>query len=312
MRLLLAIRDHLGRFYGKYDTVIRLFCKFTLAFVTFWSINIKLGQMAFVGHPVLLLGMSVLCAFLPSNSIVMISTAMILIHFYGISLEAALAGGGLLIIGCLLYFSIAPSSSVPIVFTALGLAMGIPAAVPVMFGLIGGPLTAVGIIFGTFIYYLVDIVEFAGGTLQATAVDAAEAMVQKMTVLMNAVLQNREMLLTAVVLAVTLWIVWLVRRLAIRYAWIFAALLGCMMYALIRIGGATILGLRQDLWRLLLDIFCAMLVAASAQMLLFNLDYRGTENVRFEDDEYYYYVKAVPKRKIRRRRRVRRAERRSR
>ena len=31
------------------------------------------------------------------------------------------------------------------------------------------------------------------------------------------------------------------------------------------------------------------------QFLFFNLDYRRTENVQFEDDEYYYYVKAVPK-----------------
>ena len=31
---------------------------------------------------------------------------------------------------------------------------------------------------------------------------------------------------------------------------------------------------------------------------IFSLDYRRTENVRFEDDEYFYYVKAVPKIKV--------------
>ena len=60
----------------------------------------------------------------------------------------------------------------------------------------------------------------------------------------------------------------------------------------------------------LLALAVAMLTAAAAQAFLFSLDYRRTENVRFEDDEYFYYVKAIPKRKVHRKKRSRRSERR--
>ena len=60
----------------------------------------------------------------------------------------------------------------------------------------------------------------------------------------------------------------------------------------------------------ILLVIAALLTAAAAQAFLFSLDYRRTENVRFEDDEYFYYVKAIPKRKVHRKKRSRRSERR--
>ncbi|MDO4632265.1 MAG: hypothetical protein Q4B01_00235 [Eubacteriales bacterium] len=312
MGALLSLRDSLSRFYGKYDTVIRLICKFLLAFLSFSAINGRLPGMTWIGSPLLIVLAALICAFLPSNSIVMVSTAMLLLHFYAISLEAALAGGGMLIIGCLLYFSIAPSSSVPVVLTALAIGKGIPCAVPVIFGLVGGPLAAAGVIFGTFIYYLTENVRTYGGSLEASSADAAEAMIQKMTVMMRQVMSDRRMMVMAVSLAVTLWVIWLFRRMAVKYAWMVAAVFGCLTCVLIRSGGALIFGLRLDIPGLILELITALIVAWLAQAFLFSLDYRRTENVRFEDEDYYYYVKAVPKRKIRRVRRTRRVERRER
>ena len=31
------------------------------------------------------------------------------------------------------------------------------------------------------------------------------------------------------------------------------------------------------------------------EYIFYCVDYKGTEHLRFEDDEYYYYVKAMPK-----------------
>lgn len=310
MRFLLAVRDSLSRFYGRYDTYIRLFLKFLLSFSALEAINLGLGQMKMLNNPMIVFGLAAICAFLPSNSVVLVGTGVILAHFYGLSLEAALVGGGMLVMGLMLYFGIAPHSSVPMVLTALSLAAGFPCAVPVLFGLIGGPLSAAGVIFGTFAYYLVCIVRSTGGSLQSSAADAAEAMVQKMAVLIDAVIKNKEMFLMMAALAVTLWIVWLIRRMEIKYAWMAAAVLGCAGYLAIRIFGMAGLELEINIGSLVLDLAIALFVAWISQTMLFSLDYKKTENVRFEDDEYFYYVKAIPKRKIRKRRRVRRADRR--
>lgn len=310
MRFLLAVRDALSRFYGTYDTYIRLFFKFLLALCSYAAINAALGQMAALNNPLLVFGLAVMCAFLPSNSIVLVGAAMILAHFYGVSAEAAMVGGGMLLIGIMLYFGIAPHSSIPLVLTALSMAVGMPCAVSVVFGLIGGPLSAIGTIFGTLGYYLIMVVKANGGNLQATATEAAEAMVQKMSMLIDTVIHNREMLLVMVALAVTLWIVWLVHRMAVKYAWMLAAVLGCLAYLAIRVAGGILWKVEVNIPGLIIDLAAALVCAWISQTMLFSLDYKRTENVRFEDDEYFYYVKAVPKRKLRKRKRGRRADRR--
>lgn len=310
MGLLLKARDRMSRFYGEHDTVIRILAKFCMALCAFAMINASLGQISFLRNPVVVGALALVCAFLPSNSTVMIGAGMILVHFYGISLEAAIAGGGMLIVGMLLYFSIAPHSAVPLILTAITMRMGIPSAAAVLFGLVGGPLSAVGVIFGVFTWYLVETTNRMGGTLESQAVDAAEAMVQKMTELMNSVISNREMAVMAAALAILLWIVWLIRRMAVKYAWMVAAGTGLLIYVGIRCISGVVLQIPVPALTVILDVALAAVTAMAAQAFLFSLDYRRTENVRFEDDEYFYYVKAVPKRKVYRRKRSRRSERR--
>lgn len=310
MGLLLSIRDRISRFYGEHDTVIRILAKFCMALCTFAMINASLGQIPFLCNPVVVGALALLCAFLPSNSTVMIGAGMILVHFYGISAEAAIAGGGMLIVGILLYCSIAPHSAVPLILTAITMRMGIPSAAAVLFGLVGGPLSAVGVIFGVFTWYLVETINRLGGTLKSQSADAAEAMMQKMTVLMSSVISNRSMAVMAATLAVLLWVVWLIRRMAMKYAWMAAAGTGLLVYVVSRCACSIIWQIPVSPLTLIQDVVLAAVTALAAQAFLFSLDYRRTENVRFEDDEYFYYVKAVPKRKVYRRKRSRRSERR--
>lgn len=310
MRLLLAIRDSLSRFYGKYDTYVRWMFKWLLAVIAFSAINTGLGQLVRLNNPILVLGLAVICAFLPTNSIVLIGTGLILGHFYALSTEAALVGGGMLVVGLMLYFGIASHSSVPLVVTALSLAAGVPSVSSVVLGLTGGPLAVVGSIFGTFGYYLICIMKENGGNLQSSAATPAEAMVEKITVLIDAVIQNHEMVLMMLSLSVTLAVVWIIRRLAIKYAWMVAAAAGCLIYLAVQLLGASVLRVDVSLPALIMDVVIAILVAWLSQIMLFSLDYKRIENVRFEDDEYYYFVKAVPKKKVRKRKRNRRTDRR--
>lgn len=308
MRALLTVRDALGRFYGQHDTVIRLFFKFILALAAFASINQALGQMAALNHALILVGLAFICTFLPSNSILLIGTAFILGHFYGISLEAALVGGGMLVIGILLYFGISPDSALPLILTAIAQPLGLGCAPALIFGLIGGPLSAVGAVFGALTYYLIQVVAANGGALEATATDAAEAMAQKMALLIDHVITCREMVITAGILGIVVLIVYFIRILEIKYAWNVAIAAGALAYVALYAAAEIAAGMGTDWLRLLSGTMVSVMIAWLAQVMLFSLDYRRTENVRFEDDEYFYYVKAVPKKKVLRRKRRRRAE----
>lgn len=308
MRALLTVRDALGRFYGQHDTAIRLFFKFVLALLAFASINQALGQMAVLNHAVILLGLALICTFLPSNSILLIGTALILGHFYGISLEAALVGGGLLVIGILLYFGISPESALPLILTAIAQPLGMGCAPALVFGLIGGPLSAVGAMFGTLTYYLIQVVAANGGALEATATDAAEAMAQKMAMLIDHVIACREMVIAALILGIVVLVVYFIRILEIKYAWNVAIVVGTLVYVALYAAAEIGMGIKIDWLWLLSGTLVSVMIAWLVQVMLFSLDYRRTENVRFEDDEYFYYVKAVPKKKVLRKKRRRRAE----
>lgn len=308
MRFILSLRDALGRFYGEYDTPIRIISKFALALLAFTAIRTGLGQMAALNHPLLLLALSAVCAFLPSNSILLIGTGMLLGHFYGISLEAAIVGGGIAAIAMLLYFSMTPQSALPLILTALTLPVGLGCVPAMIFGLIGGPLSAVGVAFGVLAYYLVRAVAQFGGNLQATSAEAAEAMLQKMAALIHEIITQKEMFVMMVALAAALLVVYFIRTAEIRYAWMVGAAAGCFVYAGIRLGAAMMLGVSPELFALVAEVLVSLLAVWIAQVMLFSLDYQRTENVRFEDDDYYYYVKAVPKMKVRRKKRRRRSE----
>lgn len=308
MRLMLAARDSLSRFYGKHDTLVRVSLKFAAAFLSFLSIRLALGQMTALNHPVVLLALAAACAPLPSNAVILVGAGLTAAHFCGISLEAAVVGGGILMITLLLYFSIAPDSAWPLVLTALSSGIGLGCMPALVFGLVGGPLGAMGVAFGAFLCYLVRIVGQYGGNLQATSAEAAEAMLQRMAQLIQAVISNREMVVVVLALAAALLTVYFIRGLAIRYAWTVASAAGCLVYLAVRAGGALTQGLEFPVLQVAGEAAVSLLTAWIAQTMLFSLDYKKTETVRFEDDEYYYFVKAVPKKKVRRRKRRRRAE----
>ncbi len=308
MRPMLMLRDALGRFYAKHDTPVRLFLKFAAALLTFAAIRFTLGQTAALNHPVVLLALALVCTFLPSNAVIIAGAALIMAHFYGISLEAAVIGGGMLLMVLLLYFSIAPQSAWPLVLTALFLGAGYGCLPALLFGLIGGPLSAMGVGFGAVVYYLVRIVERCGGNLSSASTEAAEAMLQRSAALIQAVISDREMPVMVIALVAAFLAVYFIRTFEMKYAWFAAAVAGCVMYVIIRVCGIWMLDLDASVLPLAAETAVSLAAAWIAQTMLFSLDYKKTETVRFEDDEFYYYVKAVPKKKVRRRKRRRRAE----
>lgn len=308
MERILMMRDALSRFYGKYDMPIRLLCKFLLAFWVFFEIRSDMGAEGFFGKLIVILILAVLCTFLPSNGIILIAACMLMAYFYSVSLETAVVGGMALVIGMLVYFSISSRSAYPLILTALAVKWGVGCAPAALFGLIGGPLTAVGVAFGALVPNLTETLVNGSGTFQSTATDAAEIMVQKMAVIMNALLSNHEMLALAVLLTAVMLLVYIMRTMEIKYAWTIAITAGILAYAISRMILSFFEILDVSALQLVIELAVASIVAAAAQGMLFTLDYKKTENLRFEDDEYYYYVTAVPKQKIRRKRRNRRSE----
>lgn len=310
MNWLISLRNGLGSFLTQHDTVFRGLLKFLIAFAAFQSINLMLGQTVVVNHLFVVLVLAGICTFLPTSSILLIGFVMALLHFYGISLEAALAGGGMLVVLLLLYFSFAPKTAFPLLLGAAAAGTGFPCASAVLLGLFAGPGAAIGVGFGILVYYLIRMVGQFGGSLEATSADAADALMEKMISLISMILANREMLFTAVICVIVTWIVMMLRRTPLSIGWILASAAGMITYVIGKAAGQILLGVNMNWLHIGTEVLLGMLLAVLAQLFLFNLEFRKTENVQFEDDEYYYYVKAVPKKKVEPRTSAGRSERR--
>ena len=122
-----------------------------------------------------------------------------------------------------------------------------------------------------------------------------ESMKQKITYLIDNVVRNKEMLLMAVAFALTLLIVYVVRRMSIDYAWSIAIGTGAVVELVVLLIGSMIFSVSLKLLGVLAGGVVSAGLAFLLQLTVFSMDYSRTEYVQFEDDEYYYYVKAVPK-----------------
>ena len=293
MTKLLEIRELIRHFYGKYESFITPFLKFLLALVTFLVINSKLGFMEkFAKFPIALV-LALLCSFLPMNFLVVAAAVMCLLHAYALSLEAAAVLGILFLIMFLLYFRFSPKDAVVAVMLPLAFAFKIPCSVTLAAGLLGGPGTAVSVGCGVISYYALQFIsglsESENNGLQI------KEMATKFKSIADGMLSNKGMMVAVVAFVVAMLAVYFIRRMNIDHAWVIAMIVGALLNVLILFVGDLVLTTQVPVFGTIVGTIIGFLVAVVIQFFTFNLDYKRTERVQFEDDEYYYFVKAVPK-----------------
>ena len=83
---ILELKGQLQKVYGKYSRYIDKIIQFVLALFTFYMINHNIGFMQMLTNPVITLGLSVVCAFLPAVFTVLAAAALVLGHIYSVSL----------------------------------------------------------------------------------------------------------------------------------------------------------------------------------------------------------------------------------
>jgi len=168
----------------------------------------------------------------------------------------------------------------------------IPYVVPVALGLFGGVASIVSVSFGVIISYLVEYTEMNASTITSMG---SETMMSKLRFVLDGLINNKAMFITVIAFAVTLILVYIIRRMSVDYSWTIAVIAGILTDVVILLIGDLLMDLNYNIFGIILGSVVAGAICFVLQFLFFNLDYKRTENVQFEDDEYYYYVKAVPK-----------------
>lgn len=292
MTTLLVMKQILMTLYSKYEVYITPLLKFLLAFIALLLINSRIGYMDSIARMTVVLIIALMCSFMPMNFIVVVSALFTLLHLYAFSLECAVVVGGGFLLMFLLYLRFSPKDTLVVVLMPICFLLKIPYVIPLAVGLIGTPASAVSVACGVIAYYMVH---YVAQNISVIATMADEETAAKFRFIIDGILKNREMVVTIAAFAITVIMVYLIRRLSIDYAWTIAMVAGIVVDIMVLLVGDLMFDTNVALFGVIFGNIVSFLLAVVLQFFVFNVDYSRTEKVQFEDDEYYYYVKAVPK-----------------
>lgn len=292
MSNLLEIKEQIKVFYSKYETYIMPVLKMLLAMIVLLCINGQMGYMGKINNVAIVLIVALLCSFLPTVFIAFFAAVFILLHCYALALEAALVCFCLFLVMALLFFRFSPKEALVVVITPVCFGLKIPYAVPLAMGLIGTPASAISVGCGVAVYYFIRSL-----SINATAINtvAAEEATARLRMVIDGVLDNKELVITLAAFVFTVILVYGIRRMSIDHSWTIAMVSGAVMNMIILLLGDLIYDANVSILGVLFGSVISVGLCVVLQFFVFSVDYSRTEKVQFEDDEYYYYVKAVPK-----------------
>lgn len=292
MSSLLEWKKKLQMAYAQYSMYIDKAIHFVLALTTFLLIASKIGFMEKLANPVIAVGLAAVCTFLPLNLTVICAAGLMILHMCSLSpIIGGIAGAALLLM-FIFYFRFTPKKAVILILTPIAFALKVPILIPIVFGLIGAPIYAVPVSFGTIVYFLVKFTKEYAGTMENAGKDS---MVNVAIGFAKQIMTSKVMWAAVAAVVVSLLVVYLVRRLSIDYAWVVGSVSGAVAYIAVSVVANVVFDAGINYLTLIIGSLLATAIGLALELFVFSVDYSRTENIQFEDDEYYYYVKAVPK-----------------
>jgi len=292
MVALLELKEKVKKIYGMYDVYIIPGAKFLMSLISLSLINGSIGYMSKIKNPLIAVFVSILCAFLPNGFTIVCLSAFVVAHLYAASAELAVVSLCLFLLMYLLYFRFTPKSGYILIITAILCWIKLPYLVPIAIGLTSGILAVIPASFGIMVYY---IIKTASEYQTAITSESASNSVQKFSFIVNSLLNNKEMILLVVAVAISILVVYAIRRLSVENAWSYAVLSGALAQFIILVVGKLAWSAKIDMIFVIIGTVLTVILGYLLQILFFSVDYKRTESVQYEDDDYYYYVKAVPK-----------------
>lgn len=292
MTALLELRENLKKIYSRNGAFILPVIKFLLSFIVLSIINGKMGYMTKLDNMAIVLIVSLLCSFLPTGFMAFFAMMFAVLHMYALSIETAAVGLVVFLLLYLLFLRFTAKEALVVVLTPVLCMLKLPYVMPVAMGLIGTPASCVSVGCGVVVYYLLQTVITNAPTINSMGAEEATA---KLRLLIDGMLGNKAMLVTIAAFAITVIVVYLIRRMSVDHSWTIAMVAGVMIEVMILLVGDLMYDTNLSIVSALLGAVVTLIACKIIEFFRFCLDYSRTEKVQFEDDEYYYYVKAVPK-----------------
>lgn len=292
MMPLLVFRERVRNFYQKNDIYIKPAVKFIFAMIAFLEINREIGYDSRLTSIPVVLALSLVSAFTPSAVMVLIASVVSVWHVYFISPFLSIIILILLLIIYFLFARFTPRLGYVLLAVPILYVLKIPYVIPILLGLIGTPAAIVPTSCGLLIYYIFQVIKMAITSQDNSSV---EDILKLYTNIIDNLISNKPMIMTIVIFAMILLVVYYVRRMKFDYAFEIAIVAGALTSILGFLISNLIFEQTNQIFGVILGTIVSGFLVFVIHFFKLTLDYSGVEHVQFEDDVYYYYVKAVPK-----------------
>ncbi len=293
MITLLELKEKLKNFYTDHELLLRPVLKFFAVFFAMMLIKFNIGYMDILNIWPVVLGISILFAFLPWGVIIVSLGVIIIVNIFALSVELTVLVLISILIMILFFFRFTPKEGAFLVVIPLAFFLKIPYIIPIAAGLVCTPVSIVSVSCGTIIYFMLSVISENSAAIKNMSGENSES--ESINTVIKLISNNNEMILTVIAFAVTIVVVYLIKRAAMNNSWTIAILAGGIADFVIILVGGIILNTENSILWLIVGTVISLLLAYVLQFFVFSVDYSRTEHTQFEDDEYYYYVKAVPK-----------------
>ncbi|HJD01170.1 MAG TPA: hypothetical protein H9750_01005 [Candidatus Mediterraneibacter excrementavium] len=292
MSTLLVWREKLQNIYAKYSIYILKALQFVTGLIVFGLINSNIGFMEQASSVVCTAGLAVICTFFPMTIMTLAAAALVLVHFYAVSMPIAIVSLVVFLLMFIFYFRFTPKKAWIVLLSAIAFGLKIPLVIPVVFGLLGTPVWIVPASFGIISYYMIDYVKDSATALKSAD---AENLADSLMNFTKQLFTSKEMWLMIGAIVVGILVVHLIRTRSVDHAWKIASAAGAAVSVILLSAGSIALDIDISFAIVLASAVLGIAIGLVLEFFFFSVDYSRAENIQFEDDEYYYYVKAIPK-----------------
>lgn len=293
MTTLLTFSDNIKAIYCRYDYIFTPIVKFILSLFIFMNINSHTGYMAILNNIFVIVALSLIGAFLPIEFIAGMGFVVLVLQSFKVSMDVCFVGLALIMIFYCGYMRFVPKTGLLVLLVPLCYTLHLTYAIPVVAGFLVGPAAVIPVAFGLILYQYELELNNLINVLDAVTED--DEKIQGYQYIMDALISNKEMMLTMIVFAVVILATYLVYRMSFEYSWIVAFVVGGILNIVLFLVGSVMLLVEVTIVPVLLGSIGGIIIAVLIQFFKGVVDYQRTEVLQFEDDNYYYYVKAVPK-----------------
>jgi len=292
MMSLLVFRERVKNLYQRYDIYITPAVKFFFALISFLAINKEIGYDTRLESFPVVLALSLLSAFTPSAVMVLLAALVAVLHIYFISPALSIIVIMLIMIIYFLFARFTPHLGYVILAIPILYFLKIPYMIPILLGIISTPLAIIPTSCGVAVYYIFQVIKTAITMQQNTSI---EDILQLYTYVIDSLVGNLQMIMTIVIFALILMVVFYVRKMKFDYAFEISIAAGALTGVLGFLISDLILDKSEQILAMILGTIVSAAIVFAINFFKLTLDYSGVEYVQFEDDVYYYYVKAIPK-----------------